>query len=161
VLREERSRGEAAPSLGPCPRLVSVGLAEIEEGPAPRRVRLLQYAVAGQVPEADLERVQANALRRTSVLVDVYREAIAAWPALAEPVQIIHVAGLEDGFAVDAIGEPIPFAREDDPGAAAVLEQACRAGDVDWVAGRVVDLEGSVRLAPCSFARRGRVVRLR
>lgn len=161
LLCEERARTEGAPSLGPCPRALTVGLAEAIAGPAPRRVRLLQYTVALEVPEVDLERVVATALRRTSMALERHREAITEWPALGEPVAVIAVAGIEDGFLVDAVGEPIPIARDEDPGAAAALEAATRAGDVEWVVGRMVATHAAVRMVPCAFARRGTLVRLR
>ena len=138
-----------------------MGLAEAIAGPAPRRVRLLQYTVALEVPEAELERVVATALRRTSMALERHREAITEWPALGEPVAVIAVAGIEDGFLVDAVGEPIPIARDEDPGAAAALEAATHAGDVEWVVGRMVATHTAVRMVPCAFARRGKLVRLR
>jgi hypothetical protein len=161
ILREERARTDAVPSLGPCPRYVMVGLGEVENGPAPRRLRIRQYTVALDVPPAELERVIVNAPRRAAMLVDTYREAITAWPALAEPVQVITCAGVEDGAAIDAAGQPIPIARDEDEGAAALLDQAVSARDVDWIVGRLIDVDGAVRLVPCAHSRRGGIVRLR
>jgi hypothetical protein len=161
VLREERARTEPAPSLGPCPRFVVAGLAEVEEGASPRRVSLLQYTVTLDVPSADLERVHANAVRRVAMLVDQYREAITAWPALAEPVQVIACAGIEDGFLVDAVGDPLPIANREDPGAAAALDGAARAGEVEWICGRILDADGAVRIVPLSYGGARKIARLR
>lgn len=162
VLCEERARGDGKASLGPCPRSIFVGLGEVEEGAAPRRVRVLQYTVTIEPSAAELERVLANAVRRSSVLVDAYREAVTAWPAFAEPVMVIACAGTEGGLLVDAVGEPIPIARDEDPGAAAALDaRVARAGAPEWIAGRLIDVEGAVRMVPCSVGGGAGVVRLR
>ncbi|AKF06961.1 hypothetical protein [Sandaracinus amylolyticus] len=161
VLCEERARSATPPSLGPCPRSLFVGLAEIEEGPAPRRVRILQYTVAIDVQPSELEKALAHAVRRASMLVDVYREALAASPALAEPVQLIGCTGVEDGFLVDAVGEPIPIARDEDPGAAAALDLLAKERPPAWIVGRLVDLEGAVRVVPCACGDASSVARLR
>ncbi len=49
IYREDRPR-QATASLGPCPRQMHVGLAEVEHGPAPQRIRVRQYEVRPEVP---------------------------------------------------------------------------------------------------------------
>jgi hypothetical protein len=89
VFREERSRTIPVASVGPCPRVVSVGLAEVEEGPAPRRIRLMQYAVSLELGAEELRRIEASAYRRFSALADRYRELVQAHPGQAEPFAVV------------------------------------------------------------------------
>jgi hypothetical protein len=161
ISREERARGGAAPSIGPCPRRLFVGLGEVERGPAPRRVRILQYTATLEIGRAERERIQAHALRRVSMWVDAYRAAITAAPALAEPVQIIACGGVEDGRLVDAHGEPIPIATGEDQGVRAALDIAMRTAEPEWLVGRLIDTNGAIRMVPCSLGSKERIVRLR
>lgn len=161
ISKEERARGDVAQSIGPCPRRLFVGLGEVERGPAPRRIRILQYTATLEIGRAELERIQAHALRRVSMWVDAYRSAITAAPALAEPVQLVACSGVEGGRLVDALGEPIPIAVDEDQGARVALDVAMRTTVPEWLVGRLVDANGAIRMVPCSFGSKERIVRLR
>lgn len=156
VFREERARGGAGASVGPCPRLVTVGLAEAEEGAQPRRIRLLQYAVSWVVGSDEWARVAASAVRRFDALASTYRSSLTEFPGLVEPVALIAPAGWskEEGAAPhDAEGLHLPIARADDPAGALALEQLLASqGDPSWIAGRLVDAGGTLMVVPCSAA---------
>ncbi len=128
VFREERTRTSPVASVGPCPRVINVGLAEVEEGASPRRIRLMQYAVSLELGRAELERIEANAYRRFAALADRYRALIDAQPGQAEPFAVVAPRAFEHGAGAlcrDDEGQPLPFARADDPSALDVLERMC------------------------------------
>jgi hypothetical protein len=156
VLREERGRRIGTVSIGPCPRVVSVGFAEIEQGAEPRRVRLLQYAVSLGVTNEDWAHVGASVTQRFAELGDRYRKAVEAFPGLAEPFVLIKAERIElddDGpVPIDAEGDPLPLARAEDPGAVARLGDLAEAEPIEWLAGRLTDVDGRLLLVPCSAA---------
>lgn len=155
VFREERTRTSPVASVGPCPRVVNVGLAEVEEGAAPRRIRLMQYAVSLELGGDELERIEANAYRRFSALGDRYRELIEAHPGQAEPFAVVAPRSFDakDGpVCRDDEGQPLPFARADDPAAVDVLARVVPPGGPRWVAGRLSDTGGVLMMIPCAVA---------
>lgn len=153
VYREERRHREATVSVGPCPRRLDVGLAEVEGGAAPRRIRLMQYAVSLSVSAADLARIEANAYRRFVALADRYRAALRDHPAQTEPFAVVAPDGWKSGpepLALDGEGFPLPFARADDPGGIAALAALTSERRPRWVAGRLTDADGTLMMVPCS-----------
>ncbi len=153
VYREERVRGQAAPSLGPCPRVLDVALAEVEPGPAPQRVHLLQYEVALTGAPETFTHVVEEGLRGFAGLRSAFRAAVAASPALAEPFVGVQPRTVEraDGrvFLVDGDGVRLPLAAE--PPAAADALLALDAGAPPrLVYGRLLTERGSLALAPLS-----------
>lgn len=157
VYREERARGGQA-SIGPCPRLLSVGLGEAEIGPEPRRLHLLQYVVTNDVDSEVWAKVAASATRRFGPLTERYGRSLATFPGLVEPFALVAPARIEqdDDAAVplDDEGAALPLARGDDPIGAAALSELARARDVDWIAGRLVDHAGQLLVVPISAATR-------
>ncbi|HJL14146.1 MAG TPA: hypothetical protein RMH99_00750 [Sandaracinaceae bacterium LLY-WYZ-13_1] len=154
VFREERSRSTPVASVGPCPRLVTVGLAEVEDSAAPRRIRLMQYAVGLELGRDEIGRVGASAYRRFSALADRYRAWMADHPGQAEPFAVVAPQrwSEEEIVGYDDDGEPLPLARADDPGAVDVLGQMVSAQGPVWLAGRLVDVEGALMMVPCALA---------
>ncbi len=155
VFREERTRTTPVASVGPCPPLVHVGLAEVEEGAAPRRIRLMQYVVSLDLGAEELARIEANAYRRFSALADRYRELVEAHPGQAEPFAVIAPRSFDvRGAPVcrDDEGQPLPFARADDPAAVEVLGRVVPPGGPRWVAGRLSDAGGALMMIPCAVA---------
>lgn len=152
IFREERPRGGLGVSVGPCPRVVSVGLGEVEEGAAPRRIRLLQYAVSNTLGPDDWMRFDEMAQRRFEALASDYRDAMRAYPGLAEPFAVVAPAtcGRNPLVLVDAFDDPLPVARAEEPALAATLAELAREGDPEWVAGRLIDADGSLLLIPCT-----------
>lgn len=155
VFREERTRSSPVASVGPCPRVVNVGLADVEHGASPRRIRLMQYVVSLEVGQDELDRIEAGAYRSVSALAERYRELTLASPGQAEPFAIAAARrfGTEGGPVVyDDEGEPLPFARADDPAAVEVLESVVPPEGPRWVAGRLVDVAGVLMMVPCAVA---------
>lgn len=155
VYREERRRPTEDGSVGPCPRQVAVGLAEVERGPAPRRVRLLQYAVTPKIATPSWRCIAEMAVRDFGTLAKDYRDALKSFPALAEPFAILAPAKWEraEGLVpLDAEDRPLPLAKAGSPGALSALEKLTTDQDPAWVAGRVIDVDGDVLLEPFSVA---------
>ena len=156
IFREERTRTESTASVGPCPRVVQVGLAEVERGGTPRRIHLMQYAVTLDPSREELRRIEANGYRRFTALADRYRDWVALDPAQAEPFAVVVPKTWKrskDRWPVvyDDDGVPLAFARADDPGAVDVL-RSLSAPAPRWVAGRLVDAKGHVLMVPCVVA---------
>jgi len=154
TFREVRRRGTSG-SVGPCPRQLFVGLAELESEAVPRCLRLFQYTVSPIVTKEAWSGIEANASRDFLLLAQDYRAALKAFPALAEPFAIVRPAECrrEEGLVLlDASGHPLSLARARDPGAAETLEGMSAEGPPRWVAGRLVDAEGALLLAPFGAA---------
>ncbi len=148
VFCEDRQMGEARVSSGPCPRLVHVGLAHLEPG-TPRRIRLLQYAISGRISAADWAKVKLAAVRRFRPLAQTYREAVKTFPALAEPFVLVRPARFEyDGAPVplDEEDTPLPLAAAENPAELDWISRVINRGDVQWMAGRLVDTENCLML---------------
>ena len=151
VLREERARDGQA-SVGPCPRVLEAGLAEIEPGPSPRRVRVLQYSVSCDVDDDALDRIEAMGGRDAASWPEIARRTIQPSPALAEPFVLLVPLRMDpDGVPVSADDTRAPIAA-DAAGSAIVLAQLAREGEVRWIAGRLVDRHGLLALVPCACA---------
>lgn len=163
AYREERLAGGPTASLGPCPRAVTVWLADTELGAAPQRIRLLQYAVTPLV-EAELwEKLVACAVRDFTPLLAGYRAALAAYPGLCEPFALIAPERLEGGSApwlTDAGGQRLHLAHPDNPASLRFLTRFSAGEPPAFVAGRLIDRDGALSLAPlgAGVMRDGRMV---
>ena len=151
ILREERLHGGPPLSLGPCPRKVTVALAEIEQGPMPRRVRLFQYAVTPFVEDSAWAEVAGLAERSFSALARAYRQAFVEFPGLGEPFVLVspsaweQVAGL---VPVDEAGDALPVARADAPGVVDLVFGRVAQKEPGWIAGRLAQLEDGLVIVP-------------
>jgi hypothetical protein len=155
IFLEERTREQSSASLGPCPRLVTVGLAVAEQGARPRRIRLLQYATAVSIPAESWGHVSAWASRAFAPLRDVYQQSILKYPGLSEPFAVIAPARLvHDPLPVplDESGHPLPLAAARDPYAIRVLDALASNQRPEWIAGRLVDAQGTLMMRPLSMA---------
>lgn len=156
LYREERLAGALGASVGPCPRLLTVGFAEVDRGPPPRRIRLLQYAVAIDVGGQEWTQVRDWASPDFRPPVEDYREALSASPGLAEPFALVAPAKCEvdEGRAVllDLHAQPLPLARLEDPAGAARVDALAAQGRIDWVAGRLVHAGDALMMTPASVA---------
>jgi hypothetical protein len=106
IYREDRLRNANA-SLGPCPRQLEVGLAEVEAGVSPRRIRVLQYEVEPDVPAESWDRLHQVASQSFAEVTEEYRRTLQASPSLSEPFALIAPFRIErnDVFkAFDAEG---------------------------------------------------------
>jgi hypothetical protein len=159
IYREDRPRNATA-SLGPCPRQLCVGLAEVEAGPAPQRIRVLQYEVQPDVPQASWDRVQQVASRNFAKVTDGYRQSVQAHPSLSEPFALIAPYRVEcNGIfkAFDADGRQLLLNRSERRGAVLAFYDLLSEGlEPSWVAGRLTDTGAAVCLTPFAFGSRDR-----
>jgi hypothetical protein len=159
IYREDRPR-HATASLGPCPRQLHVGLAEVEEGPAPKRIRVLQYEVQPDVPVESWGRVQQVANRSFANVTDGYRRSVQAHPSLSEPFALIAPYRIEcNGVfkAFDADGHQLVLNRSERRGAVlAFYDLLAKGVEPSWVAGRLTDTGATVCLTPFALGTRDR-----
>lgn len=159
IYREDRPRNAAA-SLGPCPRQLRVGLAELEHGPAPQRIRVLQYEVSPDVPSESWERLQLVASRSLGELTEEYRRSVRAHPSLSEPFALIAPYRIErNGVfkAFDADGHELLLDRSERRGAVLAFYELLAEGlEPAWLAGRLTDAGTTVCLTPFAVGARDR-----
>lgn len=154
IYREERVRGAATASYGPCPRMVHVGLAEVEQGARPKRIRLLQYSVSTRIAHEAWHQLAAHAVPSFEALARSYREASGAFPGLAEPFAVVAPARYARSprlVPVDTEGRPLPLASAEDPAALRYVDAETQHADPAWIAGRLVDADGVLMLLPASL----------
>jgi hypothetical protein len=152
VFREERGRGAPQGSVGPSPRVLTVGLGEVAECAEPRSIRLLQYAVSNQISRDISIRIDEAARANFGEIIDGYRESLDLYPGLAEPFVVVSPQRVETEpgtHLVDRDGVTIPLSRADGLGRAQALLEILNGHRLDWIAGRLVDAEGSPILVPC------------
>ena len=164
IYREDRPR-HATASLGPCPRQIHIGLAEIEPGPAPKRIRVLQYEVRPEVPRNGWDRLHQIARRNFAQLGDAYRRQVRAYPTLAEPFAVVAPYRVEhkDGFvAIDSEGHPLALERIERRGSVLAFYDLIQKGlEPLWLAGRLTDMGASLCISPFAVvARDGAYARL-
>lgn len=150
IFCEERHRTQSC-SVGPCPRVVTVGLAEIKPGPVPRRIRPLQYAVSVAGEAEDWERVAHNAVRSVEDLAPRYRADVKAYPALAEPVAVVSVDEVHVARSriLTPAGDVLPLRLA--PGVGERIDAIKADHPIVWMAGRLRDdAEGRIALDPFS-----------
>ena len=162
VYREDRPRNAAA-SLGPCPRQLHVGMGEVEPGPAPQRIRVLQYELQPDVPAESWGHVQQVASRRFAQVMEGYRRSVHSDPALAEPFALIAPYRIErNGIfkAFDADGHQMVLNRSERRGAVLAFYDLLSQGiEPSWVAGRLTDTGGTVCMTPFALGTRDRTYR--
>jgi hypothetical protein len=155
TFREERVRREHAGSVGSCPRLVGVGLAEVEHGAAPRRMRLLQYTTTPEIDRASWDQLATWGQRDSDALAASYRNAQSQFGALAEPFALTlpHSVRHSPQLALRLERGPLlPLTADEEPGVLRRFESLLAAGQLAWVAGRLLDRAGQLMLKPLSLA---------
>jgi hypothetical protein len=155
VYREERVPSAPTASLGPCPRLINVWLASVDQGAPPQRIRLLQYAVTPVIDAAAWQSLAARAVRDFDALLASYRTAQNDFPGLCEPFALLAPARVEhDGetLLVDAAGRLLPVAHPDNPAALRYLDGLTARDAPAWLAGRLFDRDGVLMVAPLGAA---------
>lgn len=154
LYREERMRGSLVSSLGTCPRIVHVGLAEVERGTGPERIRLLQYASSPHVPAFRWQEARSWATPNFAGLATHYATALAKFPGVAEPVALVSTQGLTrrgDWKVADDEGRELPLFGGA-PGNLDALEQRLEGdGKPGLLYGRLVDRGDVIHLRPISF----------
>jgi hypothetical protein len=165
LYREERLRGQGTPSLGPCPRALDVALAEVEPGPTPQRIRLLQYEVALLDAPEGLSGVVALGNQVFPDFVHDLAGELGAHPALAEPFALLAPRAVERTrvgvVLVDTAGQHLPLAA-DTAGTGELLLDLSREAAPALVCGRVVVDRGTVAFSPLTaVVKTGATLRLR
>jgi hypothetical protein len=155
-FREECVRGDRSASVGPCPRLVGVSLAEVEPSCAPRRLRLLQYTTTPNLERTHWDNLAAWGQRDSEALLTAYRSAIAELGALAEPFALTAPRSLTlDDRARPSLvferGAALPLFADDDSGVLKHCERIARSATVVWVAGRLLEHAGQLMLRPLAL----------
>jgi hypothetical protein len=157
IYREDRPR-QALASLGPCPRQLQVGLAEVETGASPARIRILQYEVQPEVPAENWKRLQEVASRSFAEVSDGYRRSVDAHPSLSEPFALIAPYRIErNGVfrAFDAHGHQLVLNRSERRGAVlAFYDLLAQGAEPSWLAGRLTDQETTLCLTPFALGTR-------
>ena len=151
AFREECLRREAPASVGSCPRLIGVALAETELGCAPRRMRLLQYTTTPKIDRASWDLLAAWGQRDSEALAASYRSAQSQFGALSEPFALTAPRAIDHGAQLALVldrGPVLPLATEDEPGALRRMEDLAEASTLAWVAGRLFDRAGQLLLKP-------------
>ena len=154
IFREDRLRtGPSTASIGPCPRVLTVGLGEVEDTGPPRELRLRQYAVATEVTAADWSSVLSCAVASFSDLLARYRADLEVFPGLVEPFAIVAPARFSAGERAffDADGAPLPIGRASGDSVVEAIATLTGGTAPAWVAGRVVDSAGTLVLLPSSL----------
>jgi hypothetical protein len=159
IYREDRPR-HATASLGPCPRQLHVGLAEVEVGPTPQRIRVLQYEVQPDVPAESWECLQRVASRSFAEVTESYRRSVQQYPSLSEPFALIapyRVEGNGIFKAFDPDGHQLLLNRSERRGAVLAFYDLLSEGvEPSWVAGRLTDTGATVCLTPFALGTRDR-----
>lgn len=151
LLCEEGIRGQQSVSLGTCPRVVQVGLASVERGPLPSRIRLLQYASSAVVGDAHFHAIAGRAARAFAPLVEIYRSALQDFPGLAEPVVCVGPERLEEGpepQLVDQRGDRLRLHGGARPSTLAYLTQQFEGATPDFIVGRLLGRGGVLYMRP-------------
>jgi hypothetical protein len=159
IYREDRPR-HATASLGPCPRQLHVGLAEVEAGPTPQRIRVHQYEVQPDVPRESWERLQQVASQSFAEVTESYRRSVSTYPSLSEPFAVIAPYRIErNGIfkAFDRDGHQLLLNRSERRGAVLAFYDLLAGGaEPAWVAGRLTDTGATVCLTPFALGTRDR-----
>jgi hypothetical protein len=151
AFREECLRRERPGSVGSCPRLIGVALAEAELGCAPRRMRLLQYTTTPDIDRASWDLLAAWGQRDSEALAAAYRSAQSRFGSLSEPFALAAPRGVERGVHVALLldrGPSLPLSADDEPGVLRRFEELINASALAWVAGRLFDRAGHLMLRP-------------
>jgi hypothetical protein len=151
ALREECVRRERPGSVGSCPRLVGVALAEVDFGCAPRRARLLQYTTTPQIDRASWDLLAAWGQRDSEALAAAYRSAQNQFGTLSEPFVLTVPRGVERASQLALLldrGPALPVAADEDVGVMRRFEELIEGAALAWVAGRLFDRAGQLMLKP-------------
>lgn len=150
VFREERARNAQA-SVGGSARVILAGLSEVEKGPTPRRLRLLQYEVTPGLLQSKLERIGELAGSNIEREMANYKTALRAYPALCEPFVVLRLRLHAGGTVLrDDADRVLPLV-----GPRAVLSRlsaGSQTATLSWVAGRLGESDGALVLEPFGAA---------
>jgi len=148
LFREDRAANDTA-SLGPCPRMVSIGLAHIEPGIPPRRIRLLQYTTTPLVDPSTWARVANFVAPSFEPLLARYQEHMASGAGLSDMLVLIKPAGVhsvERAHLLDDEGRALLLTGAE--GSASRLESFMSATKPQWLLGRMLSHADLLSIVP-------------
>jgi hypothetical protein len=116
-----------------------VGLAQIEAGAMPRRLRLFQYTTTPVLEPGMLEQIGQWAERSVSAVKERYVRYVSAFSGVAEPLALLAIARVKTGHApaiVDETDRAIGILAPE--GVVESLLGALRGAEPVWMFGRLV-----------------------
>lgn len=114
IFVEEHDASSVPGSIGPMPRTLEVGLAEVLEDPGQPVLRALQYTTSPVVAPEAIARMTELAARDRDTLAGRVEAQLRASPAFAEPVVLFSPARWEPGLrALDADDRAVPLSDEE------------------------------------------------
>lgn len=154
VVEERYVGANGAPleaSIGPCPRMLDVGLGMLRDG-APPQLRAQQYTLTNEVSAEAWDRIEQLAVTAAAA-EGAARADVSRHPGAAEPLSLIAAPTPADGELVDGEGHRVPLSRED-PGAAQALVELAEREPLRWVLVRWACREAGLSAVPLAAAHR-------
>jgi hypothetical protein len=147
---EEHEAGGAPGSIGPMPRTLEVGLAELLDDPGQPVVRVLQYTTRPSISSEALARLLEIASRDVPSALDRIDQLVRASPAFAEPLVLFSPARWESGRPFDADGRALPLASHEDAAACLRLTEIAAEREPTLIVARASPQQGIHALSPLS-----------
>lgn len=147
---EEHEAGGAPGSIGPMPRTLEVGLAEVLDDPGQPVVRVLQYTTSPALSSEAYARLLELASRDVSSALDRVDSLVRASPAFAEPLVIFAPARWDDGRPLDADGRALPLGSHEDAAACLRLSEVAAEREPTLLVARASAQHGVHALVPLS-----------
>lgn len=147
---EEHEAGGAPGSIGPMPRTLEVGLAEVLDDPGQPILRVLQYTTSPSLSSEALARLLELAARDVSSALDRVDQLVKASPAFAEPIVILAPARWHEGRPVDADGRAWPLSAHEDAAACLRLWEVTAEREPTLIVARAAAHQGAHALLPLS-----------
>jgi hypothetical protein len=147
---EEHDAGAPPGSIGPMPRTLEVGLAEVIEDPGQPSLRVLQYTTSPIVPSELYARLFELACRDVSAALDHVDRLVRASPAFAEPLVLFAPDRWDSVRALDAAGRELPLSAHEDPAASLRLGEVLAEREPALVVVRAAPLHGVHAFVPLS-----------
>ncbi|MBN8616308.1 MAG: hypothetical protein J0L92_37330, partial [Deltaproteobacteria bacterium] len=138
-------------SVGPCPRALEIGLAELWDDGGQASLRILQYTTAPSLSSANTARLLELVTRELDAALEQVERALRASPAFAEPVVLLEIARWEEGLcAFDVTDHAVPWSPDEDPAACARLAEVVADRPPRFVVMRAVPRRGAHAFVPLS-----------
>ncbi len=153
LFREEVYAEPRTRSLGPCPRQVMVGLAEVDAGPPPRRIRILQYAVDTLIDTALLNTVEGFALTDFNHVLARYEQSQQIFGPVFEPFVVLRPSSwrcVPELVLIDDSDSASIKVLDVDGVDAMFIRRQLETSQLHWVAGKLARHEGKLALQPLS-----------
>ena len=150
ALVEEHEAGAPAGSVGPMPRMLEVGLAEILDDPGQPVLRVLQYTTSPSLTSAALARLLELASREVPAALDRVEQQVRASPAFAEPLVLFAPSRWEEGRPLDAEGRLLPLGVHEDAAACLRLAETVAEAEPTLLVARASSRLGAHALVPLS-----------